>query len=166
MARQIVNHNFSQRLARSSCAVIPVITPQGNIKQLRVTPSVEQATWLLCEWVTDKGRRIALKSVELTSERVEAGAMFLRDAYMAEGWPEGWAAYEGYLAACYERETAGGGRVRTMRSREDLHFPDGLLPRAVQERIDGLERRKQATEWKPPAGLVRPAPRDDKAKAK
>jgi hypothetical protein len=165
MARQIVNHNFGSRLARSSCALIPVITPHGTIKHLRVTPSVEPSVWLLCEWITDKGRRVSLKSVELTSEREAAGAVFLRDAYMAEEWPEGWAAYEGYLAACYERETQNG-RVRVMRSREDLHFPDGLLPRAVQERIDGLEKRKGSTEWKPPAGLVRPAPREDKGKGK
>lgn len=162
MARQIVNHNFSSRLARSSCALIPVITPQGNVKHLRVTPSVEPTTWLLCEWHTDKGRKVALKSVELTSEREAAGAVFLRDAYIAEGWPEGWKAYEEYLAACYEREVGDGKRVRVMRSREDLHFPDDLLPRAVATRIASNEQRRKDIVWTPPKGLKRP---DAKVKA-
>ena len=163
MGKQLVNHNFASRVARSSCAVIPVITPQGNVKDLRVTPSVEPKNWLVCEWAEQQGRKVALLSVSLTTEREQAGAVFLRDAYLAEGWPEGWKAYESYLKACYEREGAGGSRVTMVRPREDLHFPADLLPRAVAERIAGLEKRKAEIEWKPPAGLVRPSDRKPEA---
>jgi hypothetical protein len=152
MGKQIVNHNFASRVARSSCAVIPVITPEGNVKQLRVTPSVEPKHWLLCEWLEVQGRKVALQSVSLTTERERAGAMFLRDAYLAEEWPEGWAAYEEYLRACYERE----GGVRVIRPRDDLHFPAELLPRIVAAKIAAIKVRKETTEWKPPTNLVRP----------
>ncbi len=57
MGKQIVNHNFASRVARSSCAVIPVITPEGNVKQIRATPSVEPKHWLQCEWMEAQGGR-------------------------------------------------------------------------------------------------------------
>lgn len=174
MGRQIINHNFSARLARSSCALIPVITPQGNIKHLRVTPSVEPKNWLQCEWVTEQNRKTRLTSVMLTTERENAGAMFLRDAYLAEGWPEGWEAYEAYLKACYGRVVPDGedadGKPKTktvmvIRSRDDLHFPDDLLPRAVAERISGNERRREQIEWTPPKELKRPDHKPAEARA-
>lgn len=160
MARQQVNHNFASRMARSSCAVIPVITPQGNIKQLRVTPSTIPEHWLVCEWITDGKRKVALKSVDLTSERAKAGTVFLRDAYIEEGWPEGWEAYEEYLRACYERTaTDKEGNVRaylTVRPREDIHFPDELLPKLVDAYKAKLERKPGDAVWRPSKVPKRP----------
>lgn len=166
MARQELNYTFPERLGRHEFAIVPVITPQGNIKHLKIRPDVQPEIWLIMEWGKDgAGRLRQLKSVELTTERVKAGAVFLKDAYEAEGWPEGWAQYERYLKACYTRSAVDkDGKpvvVQLNRSVDHLHFPARLLPKAVAERLATLEQRREATEWKPDESIAHP----DEAKA-
>ena len=163
MGKQQLNMAFTERMGRFQYAIVPVITPEGNIKHLKVKPDLVPEQWLVCEWNVQKGRRVALLSVSLTSEREAAGAVFLKDAYMAERWPEGWATYERYIKACYQRTTFDeNGQEQTQRlsrSRDDLHFPARLLPKAVAERLSVVKVRKDATEWKDDETLVHPADR-------
>lgn len=175
MARQQIDYRFTSRLGRHEFVIVPVITPQGNIKHLRVRPDVEPANWLIVEWAKDKTRKVGVKSVELTSERQEAGAVFLKDAYIAEKWPEGWEEYERYLRRCYQRvveDDKGRREVPLNRSVDHLHFPENLLPKAVKRRASDHAKRQAINEYEPTQGLVHPAdaskadPADDLPEAK
>jgi hypothetical protein len=162
MPKQQLNMPFTDRMGRYQYAIVPVITPQGNIKHLKVKPDLVPEQWLVCEWNVQKGRRVALLAVTLTTEREAAGATFLKDAYIAEGWLDGWKKYEKYLKACYQRTTVDDGQEvtqRLSRSRDDLHFPAKWLPKAVAERIAKVKVQKDAVEWRDDDDLEHPADR-------
>lgn len=162
--RQEEIHHFQARNGRSDFAVYPVISPQGNIKWLKVKPDNCPSTWLNVEWREAQGRRVAITAVDLTTERARAGAKFLKDAYFEEGWPEGWEVYKQYLHACFHRTVVvkdqdGNDRTVTQkldRPRDDMSFPEHLLPRAVDLARMRTEEASKAIEWKPPTDIKRP----------
>jgi hypothetical protein len=154
MARQIINYAFTERLGRNEFVILPVITPEGNIKHLKIRPDVQPEQWLMIEWHKDSaGRLRAIKSAELTSERIKAGAVFLRDAYEAERNLDGWSLYEQYLQDLYTREGIDRDgkpiRVKMNRPLDHLHFPEDLLPKAVAERVAARVVKKSDKVWRP-----------------
>lgn len=142
-----LNHRFS-RITASGAPIVPVITPEGNIKWLKVRPDVEPKGWLVIEWEEADGRRIGAKSARLTQERLTAGAMLLEDAYRAEGFEAGWKAYQRYLNEVFTREGLDrDGKPTTflLRRPKNINFPDSMLPRVVRERQGLATKRREAT---------------------
>ncbi len=148
--------------------LVPVITPEGNIKILKTCPSSQPESWLVHEWAMKNGAPYRLKSVALTGERVERGAMFLKQAYEMEEWPEAWEEFQRYLAKVTTTtvEDEDGHEHVIARRRHDPvpHFPDELLPKhALDLRKRRAERPQKDRMWTPSKKLTRPA---DKPKGK
>lgn len=155
-----INHTFTSRITRNDCPIVPVVTDVGNIKWIKIRPDVSVSNWLVVEWREADGRKVGIKSIRLTSERAEAGAMLLKDAYEAEGWPAGWKAYADFLDKVYTttRNVEGGGEVKVQLGRPKLlKYPEHLLPKAVFElRAKAGEKAKTQT-FEPPEDLRHPA---------
>lgn len=157
MAKQVLNLPFPARLAMNSYAVISVVDKYGQPRAMRVKPGSEKRIWFDPVWVRDGGgRAIQLTSIDLTPAREAEGCMFLKDAYLAEKWPEGWEAWEKYLRAQYYDEERGAQRPRpAIRG----HFPKGLLPKRVLAMQDNAAERLKP-QWEPPKGLKHPDPKE------
>lgn len=151
-SKLVLNHRFPEIARKDSYVVVPVVTPAGFVKELKIQPGAAPQTWVQCEWEKGNGGRIVgLTAVSLTTEREQAGCVFLQAAYLAEGWEDGWRAYESFMASQYQNEQG--------RNREKPltvgHFPDDLLPKAVLA-MRGRPVRK-APKWQRPEGLRHPA---------
>lgn len=102
----------------------------GKIKHLPCAPQVKHK-WLVAQEVAR-----GMVDFFVTPLAARAGYILLRDLYMAEGNPEGWADYERHL-----RDIAAGRKVKP--------FPVDKLPREVlRRRACGLEPTEVET---PPA---------------
>lgn len=154
MGKLVMMKAFPARLTRASYSLVPVVDPAGRVKTLKVRPGGEPQNWLKCEWQRDgAGRAVLLVSVDLTYEREQAGCLFLKEAYEAEKWPEGWAAFEDYLDRQFYVTTVEGKRLRH-KPKDIGPFPTEYLPKAVQKMV-AAEKPKKA-EWQPKAPLVHP----------
>lgn len=165
----VINQRFPPILSRLDYAIIPVVDPEGRVKTLKVQPGLEHDAWLRPEWRRDpqSGRVLALVSVDLTTEREQAGCFFLQHAYEQEGFAAGWEQYQSYLAAQHTIKHVDETGRETIRRRQKTldqgHFPDELLPRRVLD-MRGGEAAK-AGRWQPTM-VARPEPDPPKGKGK
>lgn len=144
-SKLVINHRFPEIVRKDAYVIVPVVTPSGFVKELKVQPGAEPKQWLQCEWQrTTAGRVVGLVSVTLTTEREQAGCMFLQAAYIAEDWEDGWRAYESFMLAQYKSES-GANREKPLHVG---HFPDHLLPKCVLAKR-GIPVRK-AAKWSAP----------------
>lgn len=161
-SKLVLNHHFPEIVQRENYVVVPVVTGDGHVKELRIAPGAEPRQWIIPDWEKKGARFVKLKSVSLTTERLEEGCMFLQTAYQDEGWEDGWREYKRYMDAQYSREATddNGATHRLPRKRANYvgHFPDELLPKAVLE-MRGAKVKK-TPKWEPSAGIKRP---EDKA---
>lgn len=165
-----VGVTFSDRTGMRR-VLVPVITPEGNIKVLKTCPSNQPTAWLVHDWDIKNGVPHRLKSVALAGERLDKGAKFLRQAYEEEGWPEGWEEYQAYLDRCTTREVEGEDgkmqRVPLRRHVAHVHFDESLLPKyALKLRDENASGRRRDTQWKPAKKIVHPQDRKPAPKAK
>ncbi len=162
MARQVLNQSFPSRLTRNSYATISVVDPEGRPKILTVKPGGDKPNWLRCEWAKDHGgRAVELVSVDLTTEREQAGCVFLRDAYIDEGWAAGWVLWESYVDEQYFRKVANDDgkvlKIRRERPADRGHFPPNLLPKKVQAMATNAVVTRRGPRWEAPNGAEHPA---------
>lgn len=153
---------FPDSLSPVSFVVIPIVLGEGygptagTIKHLKVKPGTRVPSLLDTKWEKNKdGRPQKLRKVELLESQVEAGCFLLQEQYEAEGFVDGWKAYEKWMMGCYPRKGAGGKQVAPSRGKA---FPERALPKRVLE-LRGAASAKKA-EAAIPAGLVHPADRD------
>lgn len=161
-----ISHAYQSRQTATDAPIVPVVTPLGNIKWLKIRPDVDVSDWLVVEWVTKSNRKTGVKSARLTSQRLREGAVLLEDAYKAEGWPEGWEAYKAFLRETFTRQGfdgEGNSVTYLLRRPKNMEFPADALPRVVADRL-AVEAKKQASATMfDIGGIKRPEPR---AKAK
>lgn len=149
--RLLINKRFPARITRTSYALVSVVDPQGRPKILTVKPGNEKGNWLRSEWGHDgAGRKVKLVSVDLTTEREQAGALFLEQAYDEEHWPEGKAQWSSYVKAQYTHTVqTESGPVELWRERCAFkgHFPPHLLPKRVQIMQANAKVTKKGPMW-------------------
>jgi hypothetical protein len=148
MPRIIINQPFPARLAQNSYATISVVDPEGRPKILRVAPGAEALPWIRPEWGRDSGnRKVQLISVDLTTEREQAGCMFMQHAYEQEGFTEGWEQWQAYVKSQYmvtiEDDKGGTTEVRRERPAYRGHFPREWLPKRVLEMQASAENTRK-----------------------
>lgn len=162
MAKLPLNQRFPARISRRTYALVTVVDPEGRPKILTVKPGNEKNNWLHSEWGHDKGgRKVLLRSVDLTSEREAAGALFLKQAYDDEGFAEGWAQWESYVDSQYRFDVVldDGKTVKVNRDRAVFkgHFPSTLLPKRVQQMQENAKVTRKGPMWEPDESIVHPA---------
>jgi hypothetical protein len=152
--KQVLNAAFGARLDPNSYTVISVVDRYGQPRAMRVKPGSEKALWFDHVWRSDAaGRKVMLQSTDLKAEREAEGCLFLKDAYEAEHWPEGWKLWQEYLHAQHWDE-----KNRCQRHRPVARgaFPPELLPKSVLAmQGDAAERLKPV--WEAPEGAQHPA---------
>ena len=167
-----INKRFPERPDRRDYVVVVAVTPHGEIKELRIKPGSDKATWVLPQWEKDSvGRHKKLAAVHLVAERTNAGCFWLKQAYSEEKFPEGWAQYEKYLASRYDEviqlEEGGTRTVRRARPVNKGHFPKELLPKRVlklRAAYDGAIEKGE--KWSPEEVVIHPADKAEAARAK
>lgn len=161
-----ISHAFQSRQTATDAPIVPVVTPLGNIKWLKIRPDVDVSDWLVIEWVIKSNRKTGVKTARLTQQRLREGAVLLEDAYKQEGWPEGWDAYKAFLREAFTRQGYDGeGNPVTylLRRPKNINFPDDALPRMVSERQSVEAKKRASAETFDVGALRRP---EAKAKAK
>lgn len=157
-----INHTFADRTGQQR-VLVPVLTPEGNIKILKIGPSKQPLSWLSMEWTHREGRPHRLVSVSLKTERRKAGAAFLQHVYEAEGFNAGWKAFQEYLEASTTREIEdddGNKRRAQLVRHRPLKVPDSILPaRAFELREKAKHKKTADREWNPSTPVKRPQPK-------
>lgn len=159
---------FPDTLSPTNFVVMPIVLGEGyglsagTIKHIKIKPGTRVPTLLDLKFEKNgEGRPHLLKKIELLESQLDAGCFLLQEQYEAEGWAEGWKAYEKWMLGCYPRKGPGGKKVAPSRGRV---FPEKALPKRVLE-LRGHAAAKK-TEADVPADLVHPADREGAAKLK
>ena len=154
MPKLLINQQFPGLLTRRDYALLTVVDGDGRVSTKKINPGKEHRDWFMPEWGHDQEtKRInLLHSVSLTSMREAAGCTFLQQDYEAEGWLDGWKAYQSYLDHQFyvEVRDRSGNMVKQRRNKplDVAPFPDHLLPKSVLERR--ARAKKEVKAWVPP----------------
>lgn len=162
MPKLTVNQPFNGLLRANDYAIIPVATGDGRVTIKRINPGNQLSDWFLPQWGKDpeSGRITSLLTVDLTAGREAAGCTFLQHDYEAEGFDEGWRAFQDYIEFQFFMERDGK-KIRRRKPLDVDPFPDHLLPKRVLDRR--VKAAKASAKWEPPKDVKHP---EDKPKGK